>query len=143
MGSLGFLSPILVFLSSCSYPDVDNYLLAYISFGLAYINATDTSSQITLLLKNATTVRDEYLIAGLTKCGRSYKMAISATEEAYNDLNSETYSNLRDLASVAAQSAANCEGALNGTARPSLLTRRNKGLRGLCEICVVISNLFT
>ncbi|PIA58006.1 hypothetical protein AQUCO_00500144v1 [Aquilegia coerulea] len=124
-------------------PDTDSYLLGYVSFGLAYINATTTSSQIPVLLKNANTQKNASLQHALQQCHRYYKKAVSAIEEAYNDLNSDTYSNLISLAKVASDSASDCEGSFNGTVKPYPLTERNNGLRRLCEICVVVSKLFT
>ncbi|KAF5194171.1 Cell wall / vacuolar inhibitor of fructosidase [Thalictrum thalictroides] len=124
-------------------PDADSYLLAYVSFGLAYTNATTTSSQIPVLLKNANTKKDVSLQHALRQCKLYYKKAVSAIEEAYNDLNSETYSYLISLTKVASDSASNCESSFNGTVKPYPLTERNNGLKGLCEICVVVSKLFT
>lgn len=124
-------------------PDADSYLLAYISFGLAYLNATDTLSQIGSLLKTAARKHKVDSIEGLRRCESGYRKAVSALEEAYNDLNSETFSNLKDLVGVASNAADDCEGAFKKTGRTSPLTKRNEDLKGLCEICVVVSNLFT
>ncbi|KAL5697986.1 hypothetical protein ACHQM5_029077 [Ranunculus cassubicifolius] len=125
-------------------PNADNNILAYISFGLAFQNATDTLSHIKYLLKNATRNKDVLdSMEGLQKCKSDYSKAVSSVEEAYNELNSETYSGLADLVSVASKAAAACEGAFNNTTRGSPLRDRNNGLRGLCEICVVVSNLLT
>ncbi|KAJ7967881.1 Pectinesterase inhibitor [Quillaja saponaria] len=121
-------------------PDADRYSLAYVSFCLAYLNATNTRDYITKLLKHANSSHHHYQ-QDLQRCAGDYKKAVSAIEMAYNDLNSETFFELADLAGVAAHSAENCQANFKGT--HSSLTSRNKALKGLCEICVVVSKLFT
>ncbi|OVA19705.1 Pectinesterase inhibitor domain [Macleaya cordata] len=97
-------------------PNADQIVLAYISFGLAYTNATNTQAYIKDLV-------------------------VSALEEAYNNLNSETYFDLGKLAGDAAHAAVDCQHTFKP--RHSPLTRRNKDVRQLCAISAVISTFFT
>ncbi|TKY72299.1 Pectinesterase inhibitor [Spatholobus suberectus] len=117
-------------------PDSDRYGLAYVAFRLAYLNATSTRDYITKLLKKASST--PYRMH-LQKCASDYEKAISAIEIAYNDLNSETFFDLADLAGVASHGAEDCQATFKG----SPLDFMNNALKGLCEICVVISKLFT
>ena len=68
-------------------------------------------------------------------------MAISAIETSYNDLNSETFE-LADLAGVASHGVENCQATFKGC-HHCPLDFMNNALKGLCEICVVVSKLFT
>lgn len=120
-------------------PNADRYTLAYITFGLAYINATTTQDYITELLKKKA---EKDRKKRLRRCQRDYNKAVSSLATAYNDLNSETFFELADLACDAARSAKDCQAGFNGTHYDPLGTR-NKDLKGLCEICVVVSKLFT
>lgn len=66
-------------------------------------------------------------------------MAISAIETSYNDLNSETFFEL----AVASHSAEDyCQATFKGC-HHCPLDFMNNALKGLCEICVVVSKLFT
>ncbi|KAJ0082487.1 hypothetical protein Patl1_09633 [Pistacia atlantica] len=114
-------------------PDADRYSLAYVSFGLAYVNATTTQDRITKLLKNATTVHDR---DGLQTCQSDYKKAINALQSAFNDLDSETFFTLSGLANDTAKAAAHCQ-----THYPPL-TSKTKELNHLSEICIAISKSF-
>lgn len=120
-------------------PDADTYMLAYVSFRLAYLNATATQDRIAVLLKHAASGQ---LSQHLHRCSRDYKKATSKLEQAYNDLDSETFFELVDLAGAAAHAAADCQAAFKGTTYSSLATM-NKNLKGLSEICIVVSKLFT
>jgi len=65
-------------------------------------------------------------------------MAISAIETSYNDLNSETFFEL----AVASHSAEDyCQATFKGC-HHCPLDFMNNALKGLCEICVVVSKLF-
>ncbi|XP_061344312.1 cell wall / vacuolar inhibitor of fructosidase 2-like [Gastrolobium bilobum] len=120
-------------------PESDQYGLAYVAFRLAYLNATGTSDYIKKLLKKANS--SSYRMH-LQRCDRDYKKAVSAIETAYNDLNSETFFELADLAGVASHGAEDCQATFLGSLH-SPLDFMNNALKGLCEICVVISKLFT
>lgn len=120
-------------------PNADRYSLAYITFGLAYVNASTTQDYVAELLKKEA---EHDRKQRLRRCQRDYNNAVSSLETAYNDLNSETFFELADLAGDAARSAKDCQAAFNGTHYHPLDTR-NKNLKGLCEICVVVSKLFT
>ena len=121
-------------------PQSDQYGLAYVAFRLAYLNATGTSDYIAKLVKKATSSHYHML---LQRCAHDYKEAVSAIETAYNDLNSETFFELADLAAVASDGAEDCQATFKGTTHYSMLDFMNNALKGLCEICVVISKLFT
>ncbi|KAF3451921.1 hypothetical protein FNV43_RR08017 [Rhamnella rubrinervis] len=122
-------------------PNADRYTLAYITFGLAYVNATATQDYIAQLLKKKAGHEHDRK-QRLRRCQRDYNKAVSSLEAAYNDLNSETFFELADLAGDAARSSKDCQAAFNGT-HYHPLGSRNRDLKGLCEICVVVSKLFT
>ncbi|KAF5751662.1 cell wall / vacuolar inhibitor of fructosidase 2-like [Tripterygium wilfordii] len=122
-------------------PHADRYELAYVSFGFAYTNAMDTKDRITGLLRNESTSH-EYGLDRLQRCDEDYDKAGPAIEIAFNDLNSETFFTLAGLAGIASDAAADCQVAFEGSGS-SPLDSQNKNLKGLCEICVVISKLFT
>ncbi|XP_027338242.1 cell wall / vacuolar inhibitor of fructosidase 2-like [Abrus precatorius] len=117
----------------------DSYGLAYVAFRLAYLNATNTRDYIRKLLNKATS--SQYRMH-LQRCAFDYEKAISAIETAYNDLNSETFFELADLAGVASHGAEDCQATFRGTHHCPLCFMNN-ALEGLCQICVVISKLFT
>ncbi|XP_075664056.1 pectinesterase inhibitor 2-like [Castanea sativa] len=117
-------------------PEADRYVLAYVIFGSAYQSATTTHDQITSLLKNATASQRPRL----KRCDRDYTKAVSKLLEAHDDLDSETFESLAKLSRIASSAADDCETSFKGTRSP--LTTNNKGLKGLCEICVVVSKLF-
>lgn len=120
-------------------PESDRYGLVFVAFRLAYLNATGTRDYITKLLNKVTST--QYHMQ-LEKCGSDYEKAISAIETAYNDLNSETFFELADLASVASHGAQDCQDTFKGC-HHSPLDFMNNALKGICETCVVISKLFT
>ncbi|KAL5583301.1 hypothetical protein UlMin_015743 [Ulmus minor] len=117
-------------------PSADPYGLAFISFRMAYLNASNTRDLIGELMKKAR--RDE--LVRLRRCHGDYEKGVSALEVAYNDLNSESFYELANLAGVAAHSAKDCQSAFMKI--PSPLISRNRNLEGLCEICVAVSKLF-
>ncbi|KAL5579700.1 hypothetical protein UlMin_012142 [Ulmus minor] len=117
-------------------PSADSYGLSFISFGMAYLNASNTQDFIGELMKNAK--RDE--LVRLRRCHGDYEKGVSALEVAYNDLNSESFYELANLAGVAAHSAKDCQSAFMKI--PSPLISRNRDLKALCEICVAVSKLF-
>ncbi|KAK7246050.1 hypothetical protein RIF29_40908 [Crotalaria pallida] len=119
-------------------PKSDTYGLAYVAFRLAYLNATSTRDYIEKLLKKANSSNRMHL----QKCDSDYKKAVSAIETAYNDLNSETFFELADLAGDASHAAEDCQATIKGT-HHSMIHFLSDSLKGLCEICVVISKLFT
>lgn len=119
-------------------PHADRYVLAYVSFGSAYRNADATRHYIAMLLSNNVSEPQKRF---LQKCSSDYTKAVSKLQEAFGDLDSETFYSLAKLAGIAASSANDCQAAFNGTTSP--LTTMNKNLKGLCEICVVVSKLFT
>lgn len=121
-------------------PTTDAYGLAFVAFGMAYLNASATQGLITKLQKKSANETRQFRL--LETCRLDYKKAISALEMAYGDLNSETFFELAELAGNASAAAKHCQAAFKDAPhRP--LTARNLGLRGLCEICVVVSKLFT
>ncbi|XP_022734653.1 cell wall / vacuolar inhibitor of fructosidase 2-like [Durio zibethinus] len=121
-------------------PAADAYQLAYVSFGLAYLNASATQDHIAELIKisNSTSASHKRLKI----CQHDYHKAVLALEEAYNDLNSETFFQLAKLAARAAAAADDCQSAFRGTHYSPLATR-NAYLKALSDICVVVSKLFT
>lgn len=125
-------------------PRADSYGLAFVVFGMSYVNASRTQDIIAELSKKAKRGGIHYqpLLTRLQSCSRDYAKAVSALEMAYNDLNSETFFELAEMAGVASKSAEVCQ-ARFGKSHHSPLTIRNRDLKGLCEICVVVSKLFT
>lgn len=120
-------------------PRADPLTLAYITFGLAYDNASSTNDYIAHLLKKEEAVHGHK--QRLWRCKLDYNKAISSLATAWNDLNWDSYPELAGLARDAAHFAEDCQAALKGThSRP--LKTRNKDLNGLCEICVVVSRMF-
>ncbi|KAI4296092.1 hypothetical protein L6164_036080 [Bauhinia variegata] len=119
--------------------EADAYWLADIAFRLAYVNATSTQNHILELLKKSTS--GDYR-GRLQRCGSDYKKAVSAIEMGLNDLNSESFDLLAGYADHAAHAASDCQSAFEGSPN-SPLTYMNNAFKGLCEICVVISKLFT
>ncbi|KAI4343186.1 hypothetical protein MLD38_027719 [Melastoma candidum] len=123
-------------------PDADRYLLAYISFGMAFTNASSTLDYISRLLKSGWS-NDTKLADGLRECRKGYKKGVAAMVSANNDLNSETYYYLAEYADTAARGANVCQAAIAGTRRPPPgLAARNGDMKSLCEICSLVSELF-
>ncbi|XVE74607.1 hypothetical protein DITRI_Ditri12bG0031000 [Diplodiscus trichospermus] len=121
-------------------PTADAYGLAYVSFGMAYLNATSTQHHIVELLKTNSSSSSTH--KRLKICQHDYRKAVSALEEAYNDLNSETFFELAELAGHAASATDDCEAAFRRTHFLPLATM-NAYLKALSDICVVVSKLFT
>ncbi|KAI3440254.1 PMEI domain-containing protein [Psidium guajava] len=125
-------------------PNADPYFLAYISFGLAYLNATHTRDHISRLLRSPGLAhRSPALTSSLQSCRRDYAAAVAKFESAYNDLNSETFSALAGYAGGGARAAGDCDRAFGRSAYAPLMAARNRDLKRLCEICTVVSKLFT
>lgn len=125
-------------------PSANRYVLAYISFRLAFLNASSSQDHIAKLLKH--TKAKAKAKAGptqqvLRRCYHDYSKAVSALSSAYNDLNSETFSELVDWAGAASLAADDCQLVVKTTYPP--LTTMNLDLKRLCEICVAVSKLFT
>ncbi|KAJ6909021.1 sucrose-phosphatase 2-like isoform X1 [Populus alba x Populus x berolinensis] len=121
-------------------PDADSYTLAFISFGLAYSNANNARDYyIAELLKN-TSGQDYHF--RLETCRHDYLRAVSKLGEAYNDLNSETFFGLAELAGIASRASDHCRDAFKGISSPPLGSR-NGDLKRLCEIGATIAKLFT
>ncbi|CAI0392659.1 unnamed protein product [Linum tenue] len=120
-------------------PEADRYVMAFISVGLAYTNATGTRSYISGLAKDHTGRVDRMR---LDRCGSDYDAAISRLEIAYNDLNSETYFGLANLSGEAARNATDCQAVFSkSTWRP--LGNRNRVLLVLCQVIAYIGKSFT
>lgn len=118
--------------------NADSYELAYVAFRLAFFKANSTNDLIAKLLKNNTNEGQS-----LQTCSGKYENAVFALEEAYGDLDSESFDLLLDLSNNAAQAAADCQAALKGTSLRSSLTDMNEDFKVLCEICVAVSKLFS
>lgn len=117
-------------------PQADRYELAYVAFRLASFNASSTKGHIAKLLKNATAGQSQRL----RRCARDYDKAIWALNEAFGDLDSETFYMLVGLSKDAAHAVADCRATLKGSS--VTLTAMNKVFKALCEICVAVSKLF-
>ncbi|KAJ4704139.1 Pectinesterase inhibitor [Melia azedarach] len=117
-------------------PDADRYTLAYVSFGLAYLNARKTLEHITQLLKNSSSSSNSH--SQLQICQRDYKKGVVNLESALNDLNSETFFDLPRSANDTATAAHDCQ-----TRYPSFNIIDSMSLMFLCQICFVVSKLFT
>ncbi|XP_010052515.2 cell wall / vacuolar inhibitor of fructosidase 2-like [Eucalyptus grandis] len=125
-------------------PTADAYSLAYVAFGLAYLNATRTGDHISRILSSPSLAhRSPALAGGLQSCRRGYAAAVTKLAAAYNDLNSETFADLAGYAGSAARAAGDCDGAFGGSPYAPLVAGRNRDLRRLCEICAAVSKLFT
>ncbi|XP_034211112.1 cell wall / vacuolar inhibitor of fructosidase 2-like [Prunus dulcis] len=129
-------------------PSADRYVLAYISFRLAFLNASSTQDHIAKLLKHTEAKAKAKAKANtgptqqvLRRCYHDYNKAVSALSSAYNDLNSETFSDLVDWAGAASLAADDCQVVVKTTYPP--LSTMNLDLKRLCEICVAVSKLFT
>ncbi|XP_021902146.1 pectinesterase inhibitor 5-like [Carica papaya] len=118
--------------------NADSYTLAYISFGLAYLNATASHDNILNLLNKPSGASHERLKI----CEQDYGKATLALEQSFNDLNSETFFTLPELANHGARAASDCQAAFAGSSC-NPLSEMNMNLKGLCGICVVVSELFT
>lgn len=121
-------------------PTADAYVLAFISFDLAYANATRTNAHVQALLSREKNPDFRRL---LKSCEKLYGEAVSALALALNDLDSETYSELASYAGDSAREAGECQKGFRGTRFRSPFTQMNRDLRGLAGICIVVSNLFT
>ncbi|XP_059634623.1 putative invertase inhibitor [Cornus florida] len=122
----------------------DRFVLAYVSFDLAYLNATHTKDYITNLLKNDTKrhASDKNMFESLRRCQGYYGKAVKGLAEAINDLDSETFSELGSLAKVADRASQDCEVAFKAKHYPRFLSGMNGDLSRLCKICIVVSKLF-
>ncbi|KAK7246051.1 hypothetical protein RIF29_40909 [Crotalaria pallida] len=111
----------------------DHITLAYVSFDLAYHNATDTSNYIVEnLIKKATSEDDRIR---LTKCADDYEEAELELATAHNDLDSETYDALADYGGKASFAVERCQANTKGTTHSKLYSRNND-FKGLCEIFI-------
>lgn len=117
----------------------DPYNLAYISFTLASINASDARLYMQTLLKSSSS-RLEYSKL-LRRCVQLYGEAEVTLGQAFNDMNSEDYYDLGSYAADSARNARDCQAAFRSRASDSRLSRMNRDFLGLTEICIVVSNL--
>lgn len=122
-------------------PTADRYVLAYISFDLAYVNATATRAYIDQLLENNKNTNSSRELIGLKSCQGYYEKAVRDLAEAINDLDSETFFELGMFANDSGHAARNCEFSFHGNP-PLNLSAMNSNLRVLCNICFVVSKLF-
>ncbi|KAM7528213.1 hypothetical protein LguiB_031623 [Lonicera macranthoides] len=116
----------------------DRYVLAYISFDLAYLNATNTRAYIDkAFLDNINST----IKSGLKRCQGYYGKGVRVLAEAINDLDSETFFELSRLAIASDRAARDCQSTFHG--HPPLdLSPMNHNLRILSNICYVVSKLF-
>ncbi|KAF8031664.1 hypothetical protein BT93_D0775 [Corymbia citriodora subsp. variegata] len=125
-------------------PNADAYSLAYISFGLAYLNATHTRDHISRLLSSpALADRSPTLTSSLQSCRRGYAAAVAKLAAAYNDLNAETFAGLAEYSGGGARAAGDCDRTFGSSPYAPLMAGRNRDLTRLCEICTAVSKLFT
>ncbi|XP_058202720.1 cell wall / vacuolar inhibitor of fructosidase 2-like [Rhododendron vialii] len=117
----------------------DPYSLAYISFTLAIVNATDARLNMQILLKSNSS-RSLYS-KPLRRCVQLYGEAAETLGRALNDMNSDDYYDLAPYAADCTRKADNCQAAFGGRATDSRLSRMNRDFRGLAEICIVVSNI--
>ncbi|CAN1178475.1 Cell wall / vacuolar inhibitor of fructosidase 2 [Linum perenne] len=118
-------------------PDADRTTMAFISVGLAYKNATGTRTYISGLRGGGRVGQERLKI-----CGSGYDVAVSNMERADNDLNSETYFGLADLAKEAADAARHCQAVFaKSTWQP--MGNRNRVLTVLCEVVALIGKSFS
>lgn len=120
----------------------DYYVIAYISFRLAYDNSTNTQRYISQLLgeKNSTSTTTSHDHDLLRRCQGDYKQAIFALSQALDDLNVESFDRLFEYASNVSRSADDCQALFRGTR--SQLSIMNGFLKGLSGICLVVSKFF-
>lgn len=126
-------------------PNADSYFLAYISFGVAYLNASNTHGYFSHAV-NSTRPHHHKLVSSLTTCRDGYRGAVSALETAYEDLNTKSFAGLGRLSRVAGRAAVECDRALSEAVTPEsvppTIPVRNRDMRRLSEICGVVSKLF-
>ncbi|XP_057432869.1 pectinesterase inhibitor-like [Lotus japonicus] len=114
-------------------PEADIFGLTTIAFRLAHTNATDTRDYLHALLV-------KYPTWDLQKCARDYEKAVFEFERAFKDLKSRSYSFLPGYVRVASHGADDCQHASKAIpGHDVLLADVNNALKGLCEICLVIS----
>ncbi|KAF7149756.1 hypothetical protein RHSIM_Rhsim02G0088000 [Rhododendron simsii] len=116
----------------------DPYNLAYISFTLAIVNATDARLNMQILLKSSSSRSLNPKL--LRRCVQLYGEAEVTLGQALNDINSDDY-NLASYAADSARNARDCQAAFGGRATDSRLSRMNRDFLGLAEICIAVSNL--
>ncbi|KAJ8747327.1 hypothetical protein K2173_013131 [Erythroxylum novogranatense] len=124
-------------------PGADDYTLAFVSVGLAYANATATRDYLNSLpSKPSSSYGGDDGHQGLIRCSRDYSKAVSALLTAYNDLNSESFFELANLAGDCVNAVNDCEAAVQGIT-PSPMGKRNGDLKGLCDVFAVVIKSFT
>ncbi|KAE9591551.1 hypothetical protein Lal_00039108 [Lupinus albus] len=117
--------------------NANRVVLAYVAFGLAYLDAISTSEYIEKLISKTISRGDR---VNLEDCAADYEKAESKLLIAHNDLDSETYYALGDYAGNASLAVEHCQGIIKET-YPKLHSR-NHDFKGLCEIFIVVSKLF-
>ncbi|KAL0300920.1 UNVERIFIED_CONTAM: hypothetical protein Sradi_6368800 [Sesamum radiatum] len=117
----------------------DRYVLAYIAYRQAYLNATDTADYIASELKSMGSGGVSGSLTGLRKCLGYYQEAIRRLAEMLGNLDSETFYGLDELSIDVENSVRGCEASVG---RPSPLSKRNDDLAKLSSICLVVSKLY-
>ncbi|KAJ4829677.1 hypothetical protein Tsubulata_047995 [Turnera subulata] len=124
----------------------DQEQLLFIAFQVACSTALGTRDYIAEQLKNLNAppphnVTRDVRLSHLQKCSRDYDKAVSYLEVNNDNSNFDAALQLADLAGEAARVADHCQAAFGRTASPTL-TRRNRDLKLLCEICIAIADMF-
>ncbi|KAK4434747.1 hypothetical protein Salat_0637600 [Sesamum alatum] len=114
----------------------DRYLLAYIAYRQAYLNATETADYIASELKSGGAS------GSLRKCLGYYEEAIRRLAEMLGNLDSETFYGLDQLSIDVENSVRGCEASVGNSPSPSPLSKRNDDLIKLSNICLVVSKLY-
>ncbi|KAK4413062.1 hypothetical protein Salat_2953400 [Sesamum alatum] len=117
----------------------DRYLLAYIAYRQAYLNATDTADYIASELKSKS-MESGGASGSLRKCLGYYEEAIRRLAEMLGNLDSETFYGLDELSIDVENSVRGCQASVGNP--PSPLSKRNDDLIKLSNICLVVSKLY-
>ncbi|KAL3645805.1 hypothetical protein CASFOL_010985 [Castilleja foliolosa] len=121
-------------------PTADRIVLAYIAFGNAYLNSSNTQTQIQLKITDSKGVKSNVL-DGLKSCTGHYSNAIGALSQALGNLDSDSYYDFDKLSIRAQSHVQNCESSFNGTTT-SPMTKENGDLIKLTGICYAVAQLF-
>ncbi|KAL3645813.1 hypothetical protein CASFOL_010993 [Castilleja foliolosa] len=118
----------------------DRIVLAYIAFGNAYLNSSNTQAQIRIKITDNKGGKSNVL-DWLKSCTGHYSNAIGALSQALGNLDSDSYYGFDKLSIEAQGHVRNCEESFNGTTT-SPMTKENGDLIKLTGICYAVAQLF-
>ncbi|GFQ02766.1 pectinesterase inhibitor [Phtheirospermum japonicum] len=121
-------------------PTADRIVLAYIAFGNAYLNSSNTQTQIQLKITDAENGKSDVL-DGLKSCMGHYTKAIGALSQGAGKLGLGSYYGFDKLSIEAQSHVRDCEKGFNATIG-SPMTKENVDVIKLTNICNVVAQLF-